>query len=177
MKPASVAVPKNHSRNRRATFIAGTLTVLLIVADCLVGRPLMRQAATRDFVSSPGTIIATSAADFYEKSRNPNPGMSFTYSVGGRKFLSHRDKFIWLPGDHTDEILHYLPAGCMIEVFYDPPNPREAVLVRGLEKADLVYATALVLLNLAAMIYWLLPGWFQREIRRVGSVAGDYREN
>ena len=154
---------KIHSRIRRATFIAGTATVLLIVLDCLAGRALMQQADTRDFISTPGTIISTRMADFYEKSRNPDPGMSYTYSVAGHKYLSHHDTFLWLPGDHTDDVLHDLPAGCMIEVFYNPLNPRQAVLVRGLEKADRVYATLLFLLNLLVLGYWLLPGLLMRD--------------
>ena len=149
-------VPKIHSRKRQATYIAGVLTILLILADCLLGRALVRQSNTRDFLSIPGTIISTPMADFYEKTHDPNPGMSYTYSIGAHKYLSHHDKFLWLPGDSTDDVLHDLPAGCMIEVFYDPMNPRQAVLVRGLERADLVYATLLFLLNLFAFAYWLL---------------------
>lgn len=155
-----VAVENVNTQNRRVTYLAGLVTILLIVADCLLGRALVRQADTRDYISDPGTIISTSMADAYEKTRNPDPGMSYTYSVAGHKYLSHRDKFFWLPGDRTDDTLNDLPAGCMIEVFYDPMNPRQAVLVRGLEKADLVYATLLVLLNLATLAFWCVP-WLQ----------------
>ncbi len=151
-------VQKIDARNRWATYLAGLVTVLLIVTDCLLGRALVRQSDTRDFISTPGVIISTGMADFYEKSRNPDPGMSYTYSVGTHKYLSHRDKFVWLPGDRTDDTLNDMPAGCMIEVFYDPVNPRQAVLVRGLEKADLVYATVLVVINLLVLVYWLMPG-------------------
>jgi hypothetical protein len=156
-------VPKNNPAIRRATYLAGILTVLLIVADCLLGRALVRQADTRDFISTPGTIISTQTADSYEKSRNPDPGMSYTYLIGTHKYLSHRDKFIWLPGDHTDDVLHDLPVGCMIEVFYDPMNPRQCVLVRGLEKADLVGATLLFLLNLFMLAYWSFPWLLMRD--------------
>lgn len=165
-KRAFVFVQKINSRFHRATFSAGILTVLLIVLDCLVGRALLRQADTRNFISTPGTIISTRMADFYEKNRNPDPGMSYTYSVGGHKYLSHRDKFVWLPGDHTDNVLHDLPAGCMIEVFYDPLNPRHVVLVRGLEPADLVYATLIFFLNLLVLGYWLLP-WVRTRNRKL----------
>src|SRR5579863_5434089 len=60
-------VQKNDSRNRRANYLAGVVTVLLILADCKMGRALMLQAGTKDFITTPGIIISTVMADTYER--------------------------------------------------------------------------------------------------------------
>ncbi len=88
--------------------------------------------------------------------------------MNGHTYLSHRDKFIRLAGDHTDDIVHQLPAGCMIEVFYDPLNPRNAVLVRGLEPVDIFCASVLAVLNLLALGFWSLPWFMFRHLKREG---------
>ena len=133
-----------------------------------MGRALMLQAGTKDFITTAGMIISTRTADAYEKSHRQDPGISYTYKVNGRTYLSHRDKFIRLVGDHSDDIVHQLPAGCLIEVFYDPVNPRNAVLVRGLESADIICAVILAVFNLLVLGFWSLPWFMFRHLKREG---------
>lgn len=56
------------------------------------------------------------------------PVIGYQYQVGGITFASYRVKAGFLPGGQT--LLNRYPVGRQVEVFFNPQNPKDAVLER-----------------------------------------------
>jgi hypothetical protein len=96
------------------------------------------------------------------------PAIAYEYNVGGKRYKGERISLAeTLPESEIEAILARYPLGAQVTVYYDPADPRRAVLERDLPTdfgkglagvfAFLGGGAILVLLTLAKVPEWLAP--------------------
>jgi hypothetical protein len=74
--------------------------------------------------------------------------VAYVFSVGGKEYHGNRIAFGETGGSEIDAMLSKYPAGKEVTVFYDPRNPKECVLERGIP--SFVFSGCLLLTAMAA---------------------------
>jgi len=81
----------------------------------------------------------------------------YRYHVDGKEYEANHFRFdeVWSgrPED-MEEVVAAYPVGRTLDVFYDPADPSRAALTAGLTGADLVWAMAVLPLNLLVLWLW-----------------------
>jgi hypothetical protein len=82
--------------------------------------------------------------------------MEYTYEVAGTVHTgkTYRRGFVNASRKFTHGLVDSLPAGKEVDVFYNPDDPAEAVLVQGVDGGDLFAAMALTPFNVVMLAFW-----------------------
>ena len=143
-----------------------TLTLLF---DGFMFVPMARQVIALNYATTPGTIVSSKVA-----TADSDDGtvygvkIEYTYSVDGQTYNGTRYRFgdQWKSSDHQWAYLAVakFPAGAKVPVYYSPRHHQEAVLVTGLEGADLFLLAFMTPFNVV-MLFLAHAGW-RRWLKR-----------
>lgn len=105
------------------------------------------------------------------------PDIQFAYTVDRRRYTGgkYRDDFgrVCLREPEVEEILQRYPQGAVIDVWYDPKNPKLAVIDRSM--GWLHYGFLIVLGGFVVMVG--LPIWLFKRSRRGSNEAVNRKTN
>ncbi|HZI10630.1 MAG TPA: DUF3592 domain-containing protein [Myxococcus sp.] len=132
-------------------------TAVTMGFNALIGSGLVRQARSADWPSVPGTILR-SEVETSRGSKSTTYGLKVLYawSVGGERYEGTRYHVnAWRSGDraHGEALVERFPAGATVPVYYLPEKPSEAVLMPGVQGAELFTLMFMVPFNLVTL--WL----------------------
>jgi hypothetical protein len=82
----------------------------------------------------------------------------YAYTAEGRRYTSRQYRYGQMSSsdNHADKVQAAHPAGSEVMVYYNPNNPADAVLVRGLEGIDLFFALFMMPFNLIMLTGWVM---------------------
>jgi len=137
------------------TFTAGLLFIAFGLGFSLVyALPFLRSFRTRRWPCVTGRIYQARVKASYnitERERHYKPDIRYEYQVAGKTYRSHRLGIYARSGAGyvfaTDAMERY-PEGSKVNVYYDPADPADAVLIQGPEYQALV----------GALIPWVFVG-------------------
>lgn len=132
------------------------LTVLAGLGNSMLVDFQLRQAATARWPTVTG-IVDHSEMRRSDESDAVRAAVSYSYAVHGKRYQSERVRvYHWMSSDrsHAKRQLAAWEPGNEVQVSYDPAMPFEAVLVPGLEGADLFLWLVVLPFDAA-----LLAGW------------------
>ena len=112
--------------------IGGALLVLTPIAAILAFVSYRSMQASNDWPSAPGVISVSRVVNTVGSKFKAD--VSYQYAVGGRNFSGTRIRFADTTGSRRnaqENLIKPYPVGREVEVFYDPQNPRDAVLEPG----------------------------------------------
>ncbi len=128
-------LPWGHSENWYIVAILGPIPLFFLVA--LIGKVFEERRAAK-WAQTTGRVIKSTVgsrehgfAGEAESVRNI-PLVSYTFSVNGKEFHGERIVLGEVGASEIDEMLTKYPAGKDVTVFYDPANPNNCVLERGI---------------------------------------------
>jgi hypothetical protein len=79
---------------------------------------------------------------------------AYTYTVGGQPYRSDRYRFASVDGEGEFNPLGRFTAGETVRVYYNPNDPSEAVLERGVQGGDLFMAMFMTPFNMVMLGVW-----------------------
>jgi hypothetical protein len=140
---------------------------IILTFDGLSARTIYRQYESGHYPSVTGTITHSEV-----KSHHTSKGgtsyeavIAYHYNVGGRDFEGSKLRFaIAASGfDSATAAVSAHPAGSAATVYYDPADPRQAVLSPGVEGSDLFIPLFLTAFNMVMLGLWIVLGGWLRE--------------
>ena len=150
--------------NSKILKLALVLVATLFVGamDFLLFRPIFGQAATSGWPSTPGQLTAV---DYVRKESTGTRASStyrlklaYTYRVGSQDFTGDRhslSSFGTSGQEWYRDFVETHPVGTKVSVYYNPDAPKEAVLEKGLQGADLSILLVAGLFNGALFFGWV----------------------
>jgi hypothetical protein len=155
-----------------ALFWSGiTLTV-----DAIIGWNAIRQIRATSYATTPG-VITRSEIESQQGKHGPTQAakISFSYQVGGRKLSGDQYRYGAVSSNDSNaaKVVAAFPPGKQVTVYYSPADPTDAVLVPGLEGADLFIAMFMTPFNFIMLGMWIAAGSavFRRGSRPVAGGA------
>jgi hypothetical protein len=137
-----------------AVFTLGWSAVTCIAAGA-VGSGMIQQLHTWSYASAPGEIDGSGVEGAGDSAQAK---IDYHYTVAGVRHEGTRRRFGGgSDGDSAGRRAAAFPRGAKVPVFYDPRQPDQAVLVRGVEGMDLFlcqFITPFVLVAIALWIQW-----------------------
>jgi len=100
-------------------------------------------------------VISESTLQERGRGRDPSPAYAkirFTYTVNGSDFCSRWKSFTLYAGDDAAFVLDH-PRGKNVQVFYNPHNPKEAVLQTGEAYTNWLAALCLFASTLLCIVF------------------------
>jgi hypothetical protein len=147
-------------------FLIGFAPLVLIGAACLfIGlRNRARARASAEWRSAPGNLLSFKITKgTYKRQTHYYPNLEYEYTVGGTRYTSDRISFGYLAYDSEDEAkadIEQQIHGNPVKVYYNPKNPKDAVLICGGAGGSAVLigiGVMLIVLPLLFGLYFLLP--------------------
>jgi hypothetical protein len=138
-------------------------TTLTLGVDIYLGSAFFRQYKSGKYVETTGVILQSAlhtqtltmhTGDSYLQT---NTIIRYSYQVDSRRFVSKKYRYFFSTAGQVIAA-SYLP-GAMVPVFYNPQNPSEAVLSRGISKRDVCIIEFVGAFNLLLPIGW----WVARK--------------
>jgi hypothetical protein len=127
-----------------------------------VGSAFYESWAARDWPAAAGTITASDVEVHHgSRSSTTKARLQYEYAVGGQKYVGHHYSFIEISsnGPEADQVHERYPAGSRATVYYDPADPAQSVLERGV--TDTAWGLALFLQPFV-LVGLLLVAWTVR---------------
>lgn len=155
------------------------VAIMVVLIDYHVLFDAVRQWGTRSWMETTGTVLSSSVKT-WPGSHNPRTLalISYQYTVGDQTYRSDRVDF----GDPSDSrgtagrLVAQYPAGASIPVIYNPNDPGEATLTRGLTHLAAVQINSITSANLFSVLALVLP-LHQLLARRLPGRVGGRRVN
>ena len=149
-----------------AAFFAVLFVALGVALLCLQQQNLANAKRSMNWSSTQGVVLNTDYKRTSVGRRTSNaPYVTYRYQVGSRTFQS--DVFSFGDQPVSDAVFEQYPTGRMVTVYFDPRNPHEATLVKGVGEwtiTGLRYAQFILGISLAFLVYVVVT-----EIRRYRS--------
>ncbi len=142
---------------------------------CLETRNLTKAKASRDWLSTDGIILYTDYKRTSVGRRLSNaPYVTYSYQVQGIGYTSNVLSF----GDDltSSERFAEYPSGRRVTVYFDPEDPQEATLVKGVGTSTMAgvrYAQVILGLSLAFLAYLVIIEVKKRISQQAGPSDGD----
>ena len=146
-------------------FLIGFAPLALIGAVCLYLGFRNRQSAraSTEWSSVQGNLLSFEVTKSTIKHQTHYyPHLEYEYTVGGTRYTSHRISFGYLAYDSEDEAKSDIERqihGNPVKVYYNPKNPKDAVLICGGASGSAVLigiGVMLIVLPLLFGLYFLL---------------------
>jgi hypothetical protein len=140
------------------------VTALIIVADVAFAPRLLHQYNSRYYLETTGKILSYEIKHHQEGGGGPaNRGggsssfnsisVRYSYIVNGLTFESkHYRYFMASSGGQYNFPVYSI--GSDVTVFYNPKNPQDAVLDRGLNNEDFGFMEMATVINIIAIFFW-----------------------
>lgn len=132
-------------------------TAITMGFNFLMVSGIVRQAQSASWPSVPGTIL-TSEVESVRGGKSTTHGLKvlYTWTVEGQRYEGTRYRLnAWRSSDrgYAEGLVERFPAGVTVPVYYRPGQPSEAVLVAGMQGAELFLLMFLLPFNLVTL--WL----------------------
>jgi hypothetical protein len=121
-----------------------------------------RQLAAEGYPSTVGTITHSQVKESSgEDGCSYSIDVKYTYRVEGREYECSRYRYgeVSSGGGNARRVVDSLPVGKQIEVYYNPADPADAVLLTGVEGSDLFLAMFATPFNLVMLGGWGILGY------------------
>lgn len=148
------------------------MTALMTVTTVIV--PISQQVSTYWFESTRGIVKHSEVKVDWGDTNTLNVNIGYEYTVGQQTWIGDQLRYGLVESNdsYAEEFVKEHPAGSLITVYFDPKNPKESVLIRGIEGSDVFSAFLLLPFNLIVVVGWYLVilhfrYWKNRTIRRV----------
>jgi len=161
--------------------------IVILFLDFFLIKGLVLQFESRNYPGTTGVITHSAIASREIVSSSPSGqqnqegyGVNFNYDykVNGQSFEGARfryDQFFWTHEWAQQQVAAH-PVGSQVQVFYNPQNPTDAVLVAGVGAGDKPLFLILALFNLiAAFLGWCFVRNFPKRLasrRPAGGMGG-----
>jgi hypothetical protein len=143
-------------------------STFVLLFDGYVGRDLWNQFVSRNYPAATGEVTYSKVT----RHRGSKGGITYgvdiryRYAVDDRSFEGRR--FRYNASSSSDsawaaEVVAQHPVGSQTKVFYNPQNPRDAVLSAGMDGSDLMVVLFLMPFNLVMLGLWTWLGSRLRE--------------
>jgi hypothetical protein len=152
---------------------------MTLLFDSLTVVPAVRQLRALSFPSVPGTIISSEI-----KSRDDGDGgtttdvaMRYGFVVDDREYSGDRYRYGGFSSSDcgwAQGVVARYPAGAKATVYYNPSNPEDSVLSRGLFGSDLFMVAFMTPFNIVMLGFWA-AGWAHLRRRWGHREAGGVR--
>jgi hypothetical protein len=152
-------LPWGHSGNWHIVAIFAPLPLLFVVA--LLSKVFEERRAAK-WAQTTGRIVRSAIgsrehgfAGEAETVRNI-PLVAYTFSVGGREYRGDRIVLGEVGASEIDAMLTKYPAGKDVTVFYDPADPKNCVLERGIPSyvfSGCLWLTTIAVVGIAGFYY------------------------
>lgn len=139
--------------------LVGTVFVLVIIGAA-------NQMATAFWPSTKGTVTVSE-----RRAARKTSGVwrvEYTYRIAGQEYTSTTYAYDPMPIQGQEEVLRHIakyPVGSVVDVYFDPENPSDAVLRPGLRGGTLwiaLFITPFVLIGIAMWLEELVGFWSGR---------------
>ena len=134
------------------TAITGTFLIVL-------GYGAANQLRSLMFASTIGTVDSILETVHRGSKGGTSYGIevSYHYTVNNRPYASTRLRYLQMSSSRgwASGIIQQLPAGSHPRVYYNPDNPAQAVLIRGLDGQDLFMGLFLTPFTLIMLLMWV----------------------
>jgi hypothetical protein len=140
---------------------------MTLLFDGFLAASLANQVRAMRFETTEGVIVETpppttqvvveldpEATPDLELDDEPMSARAYTYTVGGRPYRSDRYRFASVDGEGEFNPLGRFTAGETVRVYYNPEDPGEAVLERGVQGGDLFMAMFMTPFNMVMLGVW-----------------------
>ncbi|HNN13413.1 MAG TPA: DUF3592 domain-containing protein [Anaerolineales bacterium] len=143
----------------------GTLAFCAIIANIYLFRMLMRakrsEEAAQGWSATQGLVLRSEVK--VRQSLNDDstfPYVRYSYEVAGKTY--HSDQII--PGGEISDLTTYkvvqrYPAGAQVTVYYDPHDPRKAVLERSSKFSNNTWLFIIVANIMLCILFPLIFSW------------------
>jgi hypothetical protein len=145
---------------------------LTLTCDVIWGWNVIRQIRVLDYATVGGRVIQSEVEAHQGRSTAYSPKIKYTYQVNGKAYTGDRYRYGQISSNDGSarRIVAEYPVGRQIDVHYAAADPSDAVLLTGLEGADLFLPMFMTPFNLVMLALWLAP--FSKSRRR-GSRVGN----
>lgn len=130
---------------------------MTLTADGIGGWGVIRQIQALSFPNVPGTIVNCAIKPGQTRGHS-HIELEYAYEVAGVAHTgkTYRRGFVNASRKFMHALVDALPAGKVVDVFYNPDDPADAVLVQGIDGGDLFAAMALTPFNVVMLAMWTL---------------------
>lgn len=138
-----------------------------------------KQFESRDYPLATGTVTHSEVTIHHGSKGGATYGVAinYRYEVGGQTFTGTRLRYN-LPSYSGEAaargIVDAHPAGAMVQVYYNPENPQDSLLFKGITGGDFVPVLFLTPFNAVMVGLWIwMGGWLRERLYR--PVAGGMK--
>lgn len=171
-------VGAKHPLRRFTLWLLLAGAALLISADVFIGVTVYRQWQTIGWFKTEGVIESSRITERRDGSSNRilySVEVKYRYEVEGQTYIGERWRYGGSMESNRRSVFPQYSPGERVEVYYDPDEPSEAVLMSGLtdlDRAFLLFVSQLnlpIVLFLVAMVVWKKRRSSAVPVRHVGS--------
>jgi hypothetical protein len=156
--------------------LGGVLAVFVWLLDIRGLETLLHQHAAESFPHVPGEVLSSQVTITHgsKGSIHYHVAINYRYGVDGTEFAGWRYRYDGHPTDSAsaNSIVQAHPRGSAVDVYYNPRDPRDAVLSPGVDARDVSLLFIFTPLNL--LFLWLLIQAIG-QLDRDNLVAGGVR--
>ena len=143
---------------------AATLSILALLLNYVLGWPLVRQACSVNYAVTTGTITQAAMGVSMHYGRNGGtyhyPDFRYFYEADGKSYTGQNYRYVSTyalesADGWVKQVLAGHPVGSEAQVFYNPHNPGDAILSRGLNRYDLIKGGLIGLFDVGALVWWI----------------------
>jgi len=130
-------------------------SAMTLTGDGMGAWGAFRQIQALSFPKVPGRIVSCAIKPGQTRGHS-HIEMEYAYEVAGVAHTgkTYRRGFVNASRKFTHALVDSLPAGKVVDVFYNPDDPDDAVLVQGIDGGDLFAAMALTPFNVVMLAFW-----------------------
>jgi hypothetical protein len=165
--------------SRFMVFFGVFWSALTLLFDGFLVISTVRQVRALTFASTGGTIISSSVTSRDDGDGGTTYGvaMQYRYSVGDREYSGHRFRYDTSGSSDcawANTAVAERPPDTKVDVFYDPRNPEDSVLLPGLQGSDLFQLAFMTPFNMVMLGLWT-AGWTMMRRKWFPPVAGGVK--
>lgn len=148
-------------------FFVGFWSLITLVFDGMLVANAYRQTRAKGYPVVTGLITRSEVSVHHgDDSTTYGVDVEYKFEVAGEGYVSDRYRYGQMSSsdDSAQKIVDSLPVGKRVDVYYNPADPTDCVLVVGVQSSDLFLALFLTPFNLVmvggwcALVMMLLPG-------------------
>lgn len=136
----------------------GFWTAIVGLFDVVIGHGIYNQLRTTQFVTAPGEILSSEVeSDTDSDGTTYRPKVTYEYEVNNEILRGNTIRYgeASSSDSYAHEFVADRPVGEIVDVYFNPSNPSDAVLVTGIEGSDLFMLMFMTPFNMV-----MLGGWY-----------------
>jgi hypothetical protein len=151
----------------------------VLAFDGFMVHTIFKQAESVDYPQVTGTVTHCEIRTHHGSKGGTSyePFIKYRYAVGGHPFTGTRLRYNSVSSSNygaASSLVDEHPVGSPLQVYYDPTNPQDALLLPGIEGSDFIMVLFLTPFNLVMIGFWIWTWCWLRE-RLFHPVAGGMK--